>query len=91
MTFTFDIPSEIEASLRERWDDLERHALEGFVIEAYRNGKISPGNVGRILGIGSRWKAIEFLSEKGVYPNYDMDDLQKDIRTLEELRQKNAK
>lgn len=91
MTFTFDIPGEIEASLQKRWDNLERHALEGFVIEAYRYGKISLDSVARMLGMEDRWDAVEFLSEKGVYPNYDIEDFKKDVETLERLRQKNAK
>lgn len=91
MTITIELPDDIEPLLHQRWDNLERHALEGFVIEAFRNGKLSSHSVGRILGMADRFEAIEFLSEKGVYPNYTFEDYLKDVENLEKVRQRAAK
>jgi hypothetical protein len=83
MAVTFALPKNIEMQLRAEWPELERRALEGFVAEAFRNGKLSSHEIGEILGFESRWEAIEFLSERGVYPGYDLEDLQSDRRDAE--------
>ena len=85
MAITVDIPQDVEKELREEWPELERRALEAFVVEAYREKKISSYTAGRILGFESRWKTIDFLSERGVYPNYDVEDFNKDMENLAKL------
>jgi hypothetical protein len=88
MAITIEIPVQIEQQLQGNWPNLERHALEGFVTEAFRQGKLSSHQVGQALGMTSRWQAIEFLSERGVYPGYDVDDLEQDRRTLDRIGSK---
>ena len=91
MAITIELPTKIEKQLQNNWFDLEIHALEGFVVEAFRNGKLSSYQVSVALGLENRWQAIDFLSQKGVYPNYDMEDFKEDMRTQEILfsRKKN--
>lgn len=82
MAITIELPREI-AHLQAEWDDLERHALEGLVTEAFRQGKLSSYEVGQALGMVERWEAVAFLSERGAYPGYDLEDLEADRRTVE--------
>ena len=78
MAVTVLIPEEIEQELRQEYPDLERRILEGYVVEAFRRGDLSSGEAGRILGMHNRWEAIQFLSERGVYPGYDVEDYRQD-------------
>lgn len=91
MAVTIELPDWIEADLRAEWDDLERHTLEGLAVEAYRKKKIGQHMVGQMLGFDNRWDTMNFLSERGVYPNYDLDDLKKDLATLRALDKKMPK
>jgi predicted HTH domain antitoxin len=81
-------PQEIEQQLQAEWPDLERHILEGFAVEAFRQGKLSSYEVSKILGFDSRMEAIRFLSERGVYPGYDVEDFEEDRRTLDKLEER---
>lgn len=85
MTLTLRLPDELQKRLETDWPDLERRALESLLVEAYRQKKLSSHEVGRALGLESRWEAVRFLSERGVYPNYDLEDLEEDRRTFERL------
>lgn len=66
----------------------ERSILEGYVVDAFRRGEMSSGQVAQLLGMRTRWEAIEFLSERGVYPGYEAKDLEDDIRVLVQLRRR---
>lgn len=82
MAITLNLPQDIEQQLREEWHDLERRTLEALVVEAYRQKKIGEHAVGVLLGFEDRWDTINFLSERGVYPNYDVEDFEEDMRNL---------
>ena len=83
MAIMIELPQEIEQQLQSEWKDLERHALEGFVVEAFRSGKLSSFEVAQILGMQTRWVAIDFLSKRGAYPGYDLEELEEDRDALE--------
>jgi len=83
MAITIELPREIEQQLQSQWTDLARHALEGLVTEAFRQGKLSSHEVALALGMGSRREAMAFLSERGAYPGYDLEELEEDRRTIE--------
>ena len=55
-----------------------------MAIELYREGKVSLGKAAEIAGI-TRWEMMEILTSKGVPIQYDVKDLEKDIKTLEEM------
>ncbi len=83
MAITIELPQEIERRLQGEWNDLERHALEGLVVEAFRIGKLSSYEVSLALGMAGRWEAIDFLSARGAYPGYDLQDLEDDRSALD--------
>ena len=47
-------------------------------------GKVSLGKSAEIAGI-SKWKMMEILASRNVPIQYDMKDLEKGIKTLEEI------
>lgn len=85
MSITVQFPEDVEQQLREQFPDLERRVIESYAVEGYRRGELSSFQVGRILGLASRAETIRFLSEQGVYPNYDVEDFEQDMRNLERL------
>lgn len=85
MAISFDLPSDIELQLRHEVPNLEQAAKEEFVIASYRDGKLSIGQVARVLGFETRFHAEEWLGQRGVTMNYSLDDLQADRETLSKL------
>lgn len=90
MAVVVELPQEVENQLRAGWPGLERHALEGLVVEAFRSGQFSSHEVAQVRGLESRWDAIRFLSERGAYPGTDLDDLNADRATPERVMQGRA-
>ena len=63
----------------------KRRQQEAVVIERYRQGAISCGKLGEMLGLPSRWEAEAFLQEQGIELNYDEQELEQDLATIEAL------
>ena len=63
----------------------KRHQQEADVIECYRRGKVSCGKLGEVLGLASRWEAEAFLQARGIELNYDEQELEQDLATIERL------
>ena len=84
MAITIELPQDIERDLESRWPDLSRKALEALVLEGYRHGALSRGQIARLLGL-SVYEADGFLKENGVYFLYNEDDLRHDMEAAEQL------
>ncbi len=85
MAISFDIPKSLEGTLRAEWGDLDQAAKAAFIIESYRTGKLSIGQVAEFLGVETRFQAEKWLGERGVTWNYSLDDLDADRSTLNEV------
>lgn len=86
MQITIEIPDEVAQRLNGEWGSLSRRLLEVFVAEVYRYCALSAAEVRRILQLPSRLETHAFLQRMGVYFNYDSEELERDIQTLEQLR-----
>jgi predicted HTH domain antitoxin len=80
----FQLPEKIEEDLRNGVGDLDEAARDAFLIQSYRDGRLSVGQIGEILGIGVLG-AEGWLAERKVELNYSLEDLEADTRTLAEL------
>lgn len=85
MTIHFHIPDEIERELAGQVGDLNEAAKAAFIIQNYRMGRLSMGQVARILGFATRFEAEAWLGRHGVTWNYSMDELEADRQTLQKL------
>ena len=86
MVVNVDISQEAEEHIQTIWGaNFSREMLEAVTVKAYQERKIGTGLVRQILGFEDRWETIAFLSELGVYPNYDAEDLVKDRANLEKM------
>lgn len=85
-----ELPAELEAALRKALGrDLGLEARDALLVEAYRRGAISAGQIATVLGTSING-AYEFLTMRGVHVNYDASALQQDAATMERLRRKRA-
>jgi predicted HTH domain antitoxin len=75
MAVSFELPTEIEKSLRKEFGDLDRAAKEAALVELYRQHKLTHYELSQSLGL-SRFETEALLKKHGV--NYDM--------TLEDVR-----
>ena len=91
MAITLDIPESIERVLLEAaGPDLGRQAMEALLTQLYREGKISVGFLGEVLGFPTSIAALEWLNHRGVPLNYGVRELQEDLATLAPLRNKHG-
>lgn len=88
MQITLDLPEE----LIQHFDlgDLSREILAALVMQAYQTEKITSAEVGRILGLPSRWAVDAFLKQHNVDLHYDETDLEEDREMLRQLHEKQA-
>jgi predicted HTH domain antitoxin len=65
-----------------------REALEALAIEGYRVGTLSHYQASQLLGL-SRFEFDGFLKGRHIYDHaYDLDDLEEDRETLQQLQAK---
>lgn len=81
MTINLDIPEDIARQLAAQRGDPARLALEGLALEGYRSRTLSEEQIRRLLGLASRFEVHAFLKHHGVYLNYTLDDLKRDIES----------
>ncbi len=88
MSLEIAIPSHIEKHLESEWgNELPRRAAEALAIEGYRSGALSLGEVAEMLSISIN-EADGFLKERGILTIEDLNEIETDNRTLEELLSK---
>lgn len=85
MQVAIELPEDIAESLRAKWKDLPRHALEALALEGYRSGALTESQVRRVLGFRSRMEVNSFLREHGMYYDYTPSEIDREIRTNERL------
>lgn len=80
-----EIPEELAERLGADPARLPAQALEALVLEAHRQGKLSEAEVGRMLGIASRFQLDRFLKDHGIELAYTREDLEYERQMHREL------
>jgi hypothetical protein len=65
---------------------LSRAALEALAIEGIRSGKLSTGEVRRLLGFQTRLEVDAFLKEREVYLPLTIEDVERDAEASRNFR-----
>jgi hypothetical protein len=86
MNVTLRIPDEIAERLTAAGADLEREALEGFALGAFRAGRLTRYELRQVLGIETRYELDGFLKERGVHKPVTLEDIQRDLEDLRAFR-----
>ncbi|MBI3945728.1 MAG: UPF0175 family protein [Armatimonadetes bacterium] len=77
-----EIPEDVAEAIRipraEREDRLRRE----IAIRLYDKGFLSFGKASELAGMGA-WDFHRLLGDEGIVRNYDLEELQEDLRTLE--------
>lgn len=81
-TITLSLPEDIAALLAPQ-TELPRVALEGLALEGYRAGKLSTGQVRRLLGFKTRLQTHDFLKRHQTYIHYGQPELEQDRAAFE--------
>ena len=81
---TMHIPDEIATRLAAASGDLSRRALESFALEELRAGRITEPQLRKMLGL-ARIQLDGFLKSHGIYQDYTMDDLERELEGLRRL------
>jgi predicted HTH domain antitoxin len=84
MTATIEIPDELAEFFAPSGQDLSCVAIEAIALEGYRSGRLTTGQVRRLLGFETRMQVHEFLKTHGVYLNYSAADLEHDLEMARE-------
>ncbi len=78
MTVTLDIPEDLSAALSAKLGNPSRVAIEALAAQAYSAACFSVEQVRRLLGLESKWDAIEVLSRHAVWPGLSADEIIQD-------------
>lgn len=85
MKVTIDLPEDVLAALKGRWDDVPRRSLEAIAVEGYRTGALTETQVRRLLQFETRFQVHALLKEHRVPLRYTEADLQQDLDAHREL------
>jgi len=83
MQIMLEVPDDIVQALGQRPEALTRAALEMLAIEGYRSGRLSEGQVRRLLGYGTRYQVHGFLKAHGVDADYSEESLNSDVEFVD--------
>jgi predicted HTH domain antitoxin len=86
---SIQLPDDIVPQLAAGRRDLQRAALEAFVVEEFRAKRITHAQVGQLLGL-SRWAVDGLLKEHQVWLDYTLEDFQHEGEILRQLRGQSA-
>jgi predicted HTH domain antitoxin len=85
MSITFNLPAAVEENLRAQLGDLDEAAKEAALVELYRQGKLSHGQLAESLGI-SRDEASALLKRHNVTEDLlTIDEFDEQMEQLRKL------
>ncbi len=85
MSLEIALPHHIEQHLQSEWgSEFPRRAVEALAIEGYRAGVLSLGEVAEMLDFSIN-EADGFLKERGILAIENLDEIEADSKTLEEI------
>ena len=77
-------PKSLELTLNKSESETVSTIKEIVALHLYKNGTISLGKAGEIMGL-SKQEMLHRLSIQGIPINYDVDDLESDMETLDRV------
>jgi predicted HTH domain antitoxin len=84
MSITLELPEIVKQQIGDTPEAVSRALFEEAVIRAYREGSVSHGRVGVLLGLD--WEDTEaFLARHQVPLNYSLSDFEADVQANHHL------
>jgi predicted HTH domain antitoxin len=81
---TVKVPRDLVRILKVKDEEIPKLVRLYLAVELYREGKVSLGKATEIAGV-TKWEMMEILASKGIPIQYDVKDLEKDVKTLEDM------
>jgi len=81
VTIHFDIPSEVESSLRRTHSDLNHAAKEAFLVDLYRRGELTHHQLAAALGL-ERYEVDGILRQHGISYELTREELDRQLQSL---------
>jgi predicted HTH domain antitoxin len=85
MTISFEIPQDIEQELRTNGLDMNREAKEAYLVNLYREERISHRQLAEALG-SSRYETDGVLKRYKVSPNVTTQEMRSQAAALKDAR-----
>jgi predicted HTH domain antitoxin len=80
-----ELPPEVREALRIPVAEQEVRLQRELAIRLYEKGLLSFGKARELAGL-SKWEFHELLAAEGVPRHYDLEELEADLQTLEDLQ-----
>ena len=87
MQITLELPEDIALHFGADKGGLSRAALEALAIEGARSGKLSVGQVRRMLGFTTRMQVDGFLKEHGIGLPLTVEDIEREAEVSRLFRE----
>ncbi len=84
MHVTMDIPEDLVLAIRLPEEEIEERLMVELAIRLYRKKLLNFGKARKLANM-TYWDFYELLGQEGVLRNYDVQELEEDLRTLGEL------
>ena len=91
MQVTVNIPDDLASQLIPAGQDPARAVLEGALVQAYRENRISGHQLMTALGIETRYELDGFLKARQVWIEYSLEELERDRATMERILSEKSK
>jgi predicted HTH domain antitoxin len=82
---TINLPSSFPSSVKISESEMPDFIKRTLAIELYREGKLSLGKAAELAGARNKWEMLTLLDKSGVPLNYTIEDIEKDLDTLERI------
>ena len=83
MHVELNIPKEAEDGLREaQGSNINEIVTEALLINGYRTGRLSLGLLASALDLPTSLAALQWLADRKILINYDLDELEADCETI---------
>ena len=79
---TLEIPEELIQSLKIPHDEAPARLKRELALRLYEKGLLSFGKARELAGM-SKWEFSRLLGKEGIPRRYDLEEFEKDLRTLE--------
>lgn len=86
MAISINLPNDIEAGLRARFDDLDAAAKEALLVELYRQNRITHYEISRALAL-SRFQTDDLLKRHNVNENITLKHVRRDAEISRQVRE----
>jgi predicted HTH domain antitoxin len=84
MQFTVELPDDLASRVIPEGQDPARAALEDLAVSAFRAHRLTEHQLATLLGM-DRYTLDGFLKQRGVFYEYTMEDLKRELETQRKL------